>query len=72
MQNQVTFDELVKLLMDHFNPKRREIVQRFRFNSRNRRHGETVMEHVAVLRKLVQDCKYGGYLKCYIINWCVE
>ncbi len=57
-----TFDELVKLLKDHFNPKPSEIVQRFKFNSRNRQHGETVMEYVAVLRKLVQDCNYGDKL----------
>ncbi|KAK0149179.1 hypothetical protein N1851_010298 [Merluccius polli] len=57
-----TFDELVKLLKDHFNPKPSEIVQRFKFNSRNRKHGETVMEYVAVLRKLAQDCNYGDKL----------
>lgn len=27
-----TFDELVRLLKDHFNPKPSEIVQRFKFN----------------------------------------
>lgn len=57
-----TFDELVKLLKDHFNPKPSEIVQRFKFNSRNRKNGETVMEYVAVLRKLAQDCNYGDKL----------
>lgn len=57
-----SFDELVKLLKDHFNPKPSEIVQRFKFNSRNRKQGETVMEYVAVLRKLAQDCNYGDKL----------
>ncbi|XP_062297408.1 uncharacterized protein K02A2.6-like [Scomber scombrus] len=57
-----TFDELVKLLKEHFNPKPSEIVQRFKFNSRNRKNGETVMEYVAVLRKLSQDCNYGDKL----------
>lgn len=50
------FDELVKLLKDHFNPKPREIVQCFKFNSRNRKPGELcygVMEYFAALWKLL-------------------
>ncbi|XP_038590459.1 uncharacterized protein K02A2.6-like [Micropterus salmoides] len=57
-----TFDDLVQLLKNHFNPKPSEIVQRFKFNSRNRKLGETVMEYVALLRKLAQDCNYGDKL----------
>ncbi|XP_071061030.1 uncharacterized protein [Pseudochaenichthys georgianus] len=57
-----TFDELVQLLKDHFNPKPSEIVQRYKFNSRSRKLGETVMEYVALLRKLAQDCNYGDKL----------
>ncbi|TWW77348.1 hypothetical protein D4764_12G0007380 [Takifugu flavidus] len=67
-----TFDELVKLLKDHFNPKPSEIVQRCKFNSRYRKQGETVMEFVAVLRKLAQDCNYGDKLSEMIgIGWFV-
>lgn len=62
MPGDKNFDELVKILKDHFNPKPSEIVQRYKFNSRNRKHGETVMEYVAVLRKLAQDCNYGDKL----------
>lgn len=47
-----TFDELVKLLKDNFNPKPSEIVQ----------PGETFMEYVTVLRKLAQDCNHGERL----------
>ncbi|KAG7520092.1 hypothetical protein JOB18_022969 [Solea senegalensis] len=57
-----SFDELVKLLKDHFNAKPSEIVQRCRFNSRVRMPGESVKEYVAMLRKLVQDCNYGERL----------
>ncbi|KAG7459264.1 hypothetical protein JOB18_021102 [Solea senegalensis] len=57
-----SFDELVKLLKDHYNHKPSEIVQRYRFNSRARKPGESVMEYVAVLRKLAQDCNYGERL----------
>ncbi|XP_056089857.1 uncharacterized protein LOC130069774 [Rhinichthys klamathensis goyatoka] len=57
-----TFGELVELLKEHFNPKPSEIVQRFKFNSRSREEGETVLEYVAVLRKLAHDCNYGEKL----------
>lgn len=54
-----SFDELVKLMKDHYNPRPSEIVQRFRFNSRVRQPDESVSEFVAQLRKLAQDCNYG-------------
>ncbi|XP_060742372.1 uncharacterized protein K02A2.6-like [Tachysurus vachellii] len=57
-----TFGELVDLLKEHFNPKPSEIVQRFKFNSRSRAEGESVLEYVAVLRKLALDCNYGDKL----------
>uniref|UniRef100_H3AQV6 ribonuclease H n=1 Tax=Latimeria chalumnae TaxID=7897 RepID=H3AQV6_LATCH len=57
-----TFEDLVNLLKKHFNPKPSEIVQRFKFNSRNRKSGETVGEYDAELRKLLQDCNYGETL----------
>ncbi|KAI4895675.1 hypothetical protein NFI96_020671 [Prochilodus magdalenae] len=57
-----TYKELVDLLKAHFNPKPSEIVQRFKFNSRVRRPGETVADYVAELRKLAQHCNYGEAL----------
>ncbi len=57
-----TVDELMDLLKQHFNPKPSEIVQRFKFNSRSREEGETVLDYVAVLRKLAHDCNYGEKL----------
>ncbi|XP_049325965.1 uncharacterized protein LOC125785828 [Astyanax mexicanus] len=57
-----TYDELVELLKEHYNPKPSEIVQRFKFNSRNRKPKESVSEYVAVLRELAQHCNYGDKL----------
>lgn len=48
-----SFEERVKLLKDHFNPRPSEIVQRYRFNSRARKPDESVMEYVTVLRRKV-------------------
>ncbi len=57
-----SFEELVSLLKNHFNPKTSEIIQGWKFNSRNRRHDESLVEYVAELRKLAQDCNFGDTL----------
>lgn len=46
----------------HFNLKPSEIVQRWKFNSRNRHPDESIVEYVAELRKLAQDCHFGDTL----------
>uniref|UniRef100_A0A1A7YSF0 Gypsy retrotransposon integrase-like protein 1 n=2 Tax=Iconisemion striatum TaxID=60296 RepID=A0A1A7YSF0_9TELE len=58
-----TYDELVTLLKNHFDPKPSEIVQRYKFDSRSRKPEESVMEYVAELRRLAQDCNYGNTLE---------
>lgn len=55
-------DKPGRLFKDHFNAKPRETVQRFKFKLRIRKHGEMVMEYVAVLRKLPRDCNHGDKL----------
>lgn len=44
-----TFDELVKLLNDHFDPKPSKIVQCFKFNSRVRKPRESVMSSYVII-----------------------
>ncbi|CAI5694547.1 unnamed protein product [Oreochromis niloticus] len=56
-----TFQELVLLMKNHFDPKPSEIVQRYKFDSRSRKANETIMEYV--LRRLAQDCNYGNTLQ---------
>ncbi len=58
-----TYPELVSLLKNHFDPKPSEIVQRYKFDSRHRQCNESVMEYVAELRRLAQDCNYGDTLQ---------
>lgn len=58
-----TYQQLVQLLKNHFDPKPSEIVQRFKFDSRNRKPDEAVMDYVAELRRLAQDCNYGDTLQ---------
>ncbi len=58
-----SFAQLVELLKEHFTPRPSEIVQRFKFHSRNRRHGESVAVYVAELRRLTEGCNFGTSLQ---------
>ena len=70
------FDDLVRLVQEHYQPNRSVIVQRFKFNSRSRLPGESVAAFVAELRRLSEHCQYGdtldnmlrGRLVCGIAN----
>lgn len=57
-----SYDELVSVLKDHYNPTPSETVQRSRFNSRFRKPGESVATFVAELRALAEFCNYGSSL----------
>ncbi len=57
---------LVKKLEDHFNPAPSEIVQRFKFNSRSRKPGESVSTYVAELRAIAAFCNFGETLEAML------
>ena len=58
-----TYDSLVKLLTDYYNPKPSLIVQRFNFNSRSRKPNEPIATYVAALRELALQYDYGDQLQ---------
>ena len=58
--------ELVKDLGDHLKPAPNEIAERFRFFKRDRKHGESVNDYVAELRKLSEHCAFGDQLNVYL------
>ena len=57
-----TLPEITKLLKKHLHPEPNIIVERYRFNCRNRKEGESVAEYVAHLRQLSQHCKFDAVL----------
>ena len=57
-----TFEELMKVLSEHFSPPPSEVLQRFRFNGRVRKPGESVSVFMAELRKLSEHCNFGDAL----------
>ena len=58
-----SYDELVRVLKDHFNPTPSETIQRARVNSRFRKPGETVATLVSELRSLAEFCNFGTSLE---------
>ena len=57
-----SFAELTKLVADHYTPPPSMIVQRFQFNSRSQKEGESIAEFVADLRRISEHCKYENVL----------
>lgn len=58
-----TYQQVVLILKNQFNPQPSEIVQRYKFDSRTRKPEESVTEYVAELRRLAQNCIYGAMLE---------
>ena len=53
-----SYEDLAKLLQDHFVPKPSAIVQRFKFNTRSQQPGETIAMFLAELRHLSELCEF--------------
>lgn len=66
-----TFDEIVKLLENHYSPNAPEIKAVFKFMSRKQgdaRPFETAEEFLGALRKLAEGCNFGPYLEKALRN----
>ena len=63
---EVAFNEMVKVLSDHYSPKPSEIVSRFKFYNRSRKPGESVSTFISEVRDLAQFCNFGDSLDAMI------
>ena len=59
---ETTFKKIVDTLENHFSPKPSEIVERYKFHSRNRNEDEGIAAYVAELLKLTEHCNFGETL----------
>ena len=60
---EIGYNDLTAAMKKHLTPPPSEIVQRFKFNSRFRRAGESVSSYVAELRALAEYCNFGESLE---------
>ena len=58
-----TFKEIVELVQNHKNPKPSAIVQRFKFNTRFRKPGESIASYVAELQNISEHCDFENTLE---------
>ncbi|XP_058448956.1 uncharacterized protein K02A2.6-like [Malaya genurostris] len=63
-----SFDEIVALLKDHFNPDPLEILENFKFSSRKQLEHESLSEYLMDLEKLAQTCNFEDHLDKAIRN----
>ena len=56
------FEDLVKVMKDHLNPKPLVTAERFKFHKINQKEGETIAEYLAALRKLADACNFQDFL----------
>ncbi|XP_041785730.1 uncharacterized protein LOC121601010 [Anopheles merus] len=57
-----SFDEIVALLRNHFNPAPLEILENFKFTSRKQLENESLSEYLMELEKLAKSCNFDSYL----------
>ncbi|XP_061510325.1 uncharacterized protein LOC133392798 [Anopheles gambiae] len=57
-----TFQEIVSILQEHFNPNPLEILENFKFANRKQAENETLSTYLMELEKLAQTCNFGDYL----------
>ena len=57
-----SYNDLVKAMQNHLDPKPLTITERFKFHQRNQKEGETIAQYLAELRKLSQHCEFGDKL----------
>jgi hypothetical protein len=55
-----SYEQIRDVLKAHYCPKPSPIVQRYRFNTRERHSGESIADYVAALRALGEHCNFGG------------
>ncbi|XP_040358812.1 uncharacterized protein LOC121047557 [Ixodes scapularis] len=60
---EATHDDIVKILLNHYAPRRRAVVERYKFYRRDQRHGEKISDFVVEIRKLAATCDFGTFLE---------
>lgn len=58
----VSFGEIITLLSNHFKPKCNITYERFIFNRRNQKEGESISEYSMQIKKLASTCDFGTFL----------
>ena len=56
---EVDFSDIIRTLTSHYSPKKNAIVERFHFNTCNKKSGQSVTDYIAELKELSRFCDFG-------------
>lgn len=62
------FDELMKLLRNHFTPKKNKRAERYKFYKAVQEEGESLNEFIVRLKSLSQTCRFGEFMDDVVDN----
>ena len=57
-----TFDDIIRILQSHFDPKPLEIAESYKFGTRKQRQGESISDFIIALKNLSTHCNFGEFL----------
>lgn len=57
----MSYENIVQVLEDNFNPKGNEILENYRFHLRKQKSEESCSEFLVALRRLAAGCNFGNY-----------
>ncbi len=60
--SEMSYNELKAALLAHYRPQPLVIAERFKFQKRNQKEGESVADYIVALRQLSASCEFGQYL----------
>ncbi|KAM7288018.1 uncharacterized protein ISCGN_031707, partial [Ixodes scapularis] len=60
---EATYDDIVKILLNHYAPRRSAVVERYKFYRRDQRQGENISDFVVEIKKLAATCDFGTFLE---------
>lgn len=60
---EANYDDIVKILHNHYTPRRSAVVERYRFYRRDQRQGENISDFVVEIKKLAATCDFGTFLE---------
>ena len=65
---EIGFENIVRILNEHLEPRPTEIGERFRLSKRHQHEGEAIAEYVADLRRLSVHCRFGANFKISLFS----
>lgn len=61
--SELKYEEITKILLDHFAPKKSITSERFKFNKRDQYPNETISDYIVKLRKPASSCEFDQFLE---------